>query len=260
MNSFKKLAKLSSFLIPAGGFAYLTNQLYFGNTQHVHTYVDNEVVGYFKQYVEDNNLVSPHLYKNYQKKYKFDHFFEKGVLKDIEGLAGYNIFLDKAFNDVLNDEAELSQEEKKNLLSKAKVHCTFAPNYKLQGHKGIVHGGFTSTLFDNVSGCLAFMACDFTPAVTAYLNVNYNKPMTIDTEYVAVIEVEKIEGRKVFLKGKIVDKDNNVYTTMDTLYIKMKWDNSYLKHLYKSLLLDKKLFGVGQAAKEKVDTSLVQVQ
>ena len=239
MKSFKKFSKWGLALLPAGAFAYFTNNYYFGSAHVVHNTPNQITSEYFKQYIQDNNLITPSIYKNYQRKYKFDHFFEKGVLKDLEGLQDYNLLLPKDYYEKITVDTEISKEEKMKLFSQAKIHCTFTPNSTLQGQEGILHGGFTSTLFDNIAGCLAFTTCDFTPAVTAYLNVRYNKPMAVDQEYVAVIEVEKIEGRKVFLKGKIVDKENNVYTTMDTLYVKIKWDNFYLKQLYKSLLLDK---------------------
>lgn len=122
----------------------------------------------------------------------------------------------------------------------AKLHCTFTANTKLQSHSGFVHGGFTSTLFDNVAGCLAFMASDFAPAVTAYLNVNHESPLNVGTEYVAIVEVEKVEGRKVFLKGKVVDKENKVYTSMESLFIQPKWANLFLTKLYRGFLLDRK--------------------
>jgi len=248
MKAFKQFAKFGMFIAPAGGLAYFASERYFRNTHHVHSYAETEVPTYFKNYTEENNLVSSSLYKNYQMKYKFDHFFEKGVLKGLDGVTGYNLLLNKSYNDVVSEITRFSGEERRKMHEEAKIHCTFVPTEKVQGYDGLVHGGFTSTLYDNVAGCLAFMACDFTPAVTAYLNVNYNKPMTVGTEYVAVIEVEKMEGRKVFLKGKIVDKDNNVYTTMETLYVKMKFNNYYIKHLCRSVLTDRSTIPASESA------------
>jgi len=239
MKSFKKLSKLGLFLIPTGTLAYFSSNYYLASPHPIHNANDQVLSDYFKQYIQENNLITPSLYKNYQRKYRFDHFFEKGVLKDLEGIQDYHLLIPKDYFEKLTAESQMSKEEKLKLHSQAKIHCTFTPNSKLQGNLGYVHGGFTTTLLDNLSGCFTFMLCDFSPAVTAYLNVNYNKPMPVDEEYVTVIEVEKIEGRKVFLKGKIMDKENNVYTTMDTLFVKIKWDNFYMKQLYKSLLLDK---------------------
>jgi acyl-coenzyme A thioesterase PaaI-like protein len=253
MHAFRKLAKWTAVLAPATGLAYLANHYNSMNEHHIHLLpgLESQLSPTFQRYISENNLTSPELYQNFQKKYKFDHFWEKGILKDLKGLVDYNIFIDRTYNDILVEDKELSKEDKQKLHSEAKIHCTFKTTSKLQGNADAVHSGFISTLFDNVSGCLAFMACDLNPAVTAYLNVNYEKPVTVDQEYVAVIEVEKVQGRKVFLKGKIVDKDNNVCTTMESLFIKAKWDNFYLKNLYRSLLLDKKVEKITKKADEK---------
>jgi len=84
------------------------------------------------------------------------------------------------------------------------------------------------------------MACDLSPAVTAYLNVSHEMPMKIGDDYVAVVEVDRVEGRKVFLKGKIMDKEDNVYANMESLFVKPKKDSFYLRQLYKYLLIDTK--------------------
>jgi len=240
MRAFKTLAKLSLGLIPVGGAAYYANQYYFVSSQENSLSEPTITSDFFKQYIQENGLISPLLYRNYQQKYKFDHFFEKGVLKDLAGLRDYNLLVDQNFNEILAGQVQLSKEEKQKIASQGKIHCTFAPSSKLQGNQGLVHAGFTSTLLDNIAGILAFMACDYTPAVTAYLNVKHEKPMEVNSEYVAVLNIEKMEGRKIFIKGQIVDKEKNVYTTLDTLYIKVNFDNFYIKHLFKSLLLDNK--------------------
>jgi len=187
-----------------------------------------------------NNLVSPSLYKKYQKKYTFNHFFEKSILKDLEGLDNYNLYLNKSSHDALTEDGNLPEEKRQKLLEQAKLHCTFNAKSKLQGDTNTIHSGFTSTIFDNVAGCLAFMACDLSPAVTAYLNVSHEMPMKVGNDYVAVIEVDRVEGRKVFLKGKIMDQENNVYANMESLFVKPKKDAFYLRQLYKYLLVDKK--------------------
>jgi len=239
MRSFTKICKYGLALAPIGGIAYLShpNQI---QSQRAFKPEEPRLNSYFKQYVQENDLVSPGLYKKFQEKYTFNHFFEKGILKDLEGLENYNLFMNKAAHDALTDEVKVSNEQKKELLEQAKLHCTFSAKSKLQGNFNTIHSGFTSTIFDNVAGCLAFMACDLSPAVTAYLNVSHEQPMTVGNDYVAVVEVERVEGRKVFLKGKIMDKENNVYANMESLFIKPKQDAFYLRQIYKYFLVDKK--------------------
>jgi len=239
MKSFNKLFKYGLLLAPVGGFTYLNNASHPAAAQPINNLSNHQSSSYFKQYVEQNNLISPSLYKKYQAKYKFNHFFEKGLLKDLEGLDIYNLFLNKDYHNSLTNDRKVSQDNKQEVHEQAKMHCTFTANEKLQSASGNIHGGFTSTLFDNVAGCLAFMASDFSPAVTAYLNIRHEQPMKVGTDYVAVVEVDRIEGRKVYLKGKIVDKENNVYTNMESLFVRPKW-GGYLKHVYRYFLNDKK--------------------
>jgi len=220
-------------LASVGSIAYLNHPHCLG--VQAQPCEEPKTYGHFRQYIEQNDLVTPALYKKFQEKYKFNHFFEKGVLKDLEGLDMYDVFINKDYHDGLAKGTAISEEGKSSIHENAKIHCTFSANTKLQCYGGNVHGGFTFTLLDNLSGCLAFMASDFAPAVTAYLNVKHEKPMGIGSEYMAVIEVEKVEGRKVFLKGKIIDKDHNVYSSMESLFIKPKWADTYLKPLYKIL-------------------------
>lgn len=35
--------------------------------------------------------------------------------------------------------------------------------------------------------------------------------------------IDKIDGRKVYLRAKLVDKDGNVYTEATALFIKVQW-------------------------------------
>lgn len=234
----RRLAKLGLFSVPAAGLAYFAHQSYFGNSQKVYTYNEPILSETLNQYVKENNLVTPLLYKNYQLRYNFDQFFEKSLLKTLAGLQSYNIFISEDYNDTLMNQPNLGPEEKHKLYDNAKLHCTFSATPALQSQQGVVHNGLISTLLDTTGGYLAFMACDFTPAVTAYANLSFQNPLEVGKDYVAVIEVDKVEGRKVFLKGQIIDKEKNVYTTLDTMFIKVKWDNFYIKNLYKSLLID----------------------
>jgi acyl-coenzyme A thioesterase PaaI-like protein len=239
MRSFTKLCKYGLALAPIGGIAYLSHPTQ-AHSQHAFKPEEPKLNGYFKQYVEENNLVSPALYKKFQEKYTFNHFFEKLILKDLEGLDNYKLFINKSSNDVLTEEVKVSEEQKKELLQQAKLHCTFSATSKLQGNTNAIHSGFISTIFDNAAGCLALVACDLSPAVTAYLNVSHQEPMTLGKDYVAVVEVDRIEGRKVFLKGKIMDKENNVYANMESLFVKPKKEIFGLKQVYKYFLVDKK--------------------
>eukprot|EP00330_Aristerostoma_sp_ATCC50986_P004010 CAMPEP_0114589398 /NCGR_PEP_ID=MMETSP0125-20121206/11849_1 /TAXON_ID=485358 ORGANISM="Aristerostoma sp., Strain ATCC 50986" /NCGR_SAMPLE_ID=MMETSP0125 /ASSEMBLY_ACC=CAM_ASM_000245 /LENGTH=244 /DNA_ID=CAMNT_0001786251 /DNA_START=56 /DNA_END=790 /DNA_ORIENTATION=+ len=241
MSFFKKSVKWGLFFGTLGTAAYFNRHFYFGAVHKKHTFDENDLSDHFQKYIKENDLVMPYHYQNYQKMYTLDHFFEKSILKDINGLNEYNIFLDRYYHDVITDNVVVSDEKRQELHDKAKIHCVFIPNSMLQGHVGIVHGGFLSTLLDNVSGALSFVVSDFSPCVTAYLNMNFRKPVQSGKEYIATIEVAKREGKKLFLKGKVFDKEGVVHCEMDSLFIKAKINNYYMGKIMKSILLEKKI-------------------
>ena len=47
----------------------------------------------------------------------------------------------------------------------------------MQAHSGIVHGGLVATLIDNAFGYLAGASSNMIPVATAFLNINYKKPI-----------------------------------------------------------------------------------
>lgn len=244
MSFWKKAAKWGIGLGTVGtvgAVGYFNRHFYFGHVHKKHTFDEEDLSSYFKEYIKENDLVMPYHYKNYQQVYAFDHFFEKAIIKELNGMNEYNIFLDRHYHDVITDSIEVTPQEREELHKNAKIHCVFIPNSQLQGHIGIVHGGFLSTLLDNISGALTFVASDFKPCMTAYLNMNFRKPVMIGKEYVATIEVDKIEDRKLFLKGKVVDKEGKLYCEMDSLFVKAKFNNYYMNKIVKSLLVDKKV-------------------
>ena len=69
------------------------------------------------------------------------------------------------------------------------------------------------------------------PVATANLNVNYKKPIKVGHDYMMNCFVEKHEGRKIFVKGIIVDQDHNVVSDASALMIQVKWGTSFWKDL-----------------------------
>ena len=61
--------------------------------------------------------------------------------------------------------------------------CVFSAKSALQGHFGIIHGGFLATLIDNLFGYLGTLSNDLVPVATANLNINYRKPIKVGREY-----------------------------------------------------------------------------
>ncbi|KAI8831248.1 HotDog domain-containing protein [Chytridium lagenaria] len=71
------------------------------------------------------------------------------------------------------------------------------------GHPGIVHGGLISALFDDYMGALFLMnASGKYSGFTANLSVDYRVPMPAPSTVAIVVWIEKVDGRKVYLRAE----------------------------------------------------------
>ncbi len=71
------------------------------------------------------------------------------------------------------------------------------------GHAGMVHGGLLATLMDEGMARCCFAALPNKICVTARLTVNYRAPTPAGGFVVLKAEVLKVEGRKVWVQGRI---------------------------------------------------------
>jgi thioesterase superfamily protein 4 len=97
----------------------------------------------------------------------------------------------------------------------------------INGFPAIAHGGFLTTLLDEEMGILLTannryasesMSPDIT-AMTVYMNVRFRAP--VETPGVVLVEamVEKREGRKTWLKARVVDKEGNECVTGEGMFV-----------------------------------------
>lgn len=97
----------------------------------------------------------------------------------------------------------------------------------LCGHVGIVHGGMLATLMDESMGRCGLAALPHQIGFTANLSVDYRKPVRAGTYIVIKAEVVKLEGRKVWVKGRIEGlgdgkKDGELLVEGEALFIEPK--------------------------------------
>jgi acyl-coenzyme A thioesterase PaaI-like protein len=91
---------------------------------------------------------------------------------------------------------------------------------KTNGHRGIVHGGIASLLFDDAFGFAYFFASGMMLGYTANLTVNYRNPLPENSEAVIRVFVKSVEGRKVHLVGRLESEDGQtLYSEASALYI-----------------------------------------
>ena len=223
-----KALKFALFGVPAsvGGYYAYTN--YFrGSRVAKEKLSDLNLSESYLDFIQQKNLVTPPFWQKMKEENSYRNFFFGGVLKQLQGVDEFGVYVDKSFNDVVNQTVTVTDEEKERIFNDAKLYCIFVPNVKVQGHEKIVHGGFTATLFDNMAGSLAFMLSDFNPVATAYLTINYRKPVRTGEEYHAEIYPTKMEGKKLYVNGKIKDVKGNVYAETEILFIRVQWKNKF---------------------------------
>ena len=88
------------------------------------------------------------------------------------------------------------------------------------GRNGAVHGGALAQMWDTVLGFAAFRLTRSVGQRTAYLHVNYRKIAPIDKELQVEARIDRTEGRKIFVAGRLLDGDA-VLSDAEALFVKL---------------------------------------
>lgn len=88
------------------------------------------------------------------------------------------------------------------------------------GRNGAVHGGCLGLLFDTIFGTGSLLLTDLRKLRTAYLNINYRKITPIEKELRYECTLDRVEGRKVFMTGRLLDGDE-VLAEAEALFVKL---------------------------------------
>lgn len=91
-----------------------------------------------------------------------------------------------------------------------------------QGPPKHVHGGVTAAIFDEALGGTAWF--NGFPVFTAQLNLTFKVPINIETKIFVDSWIEKIEKRKIYLKGLMVDSNDVVYAEATGIYLLQELD------------------------------------
>jgi acyl-coenzyme A thioesterase PaaI-like protein len=89
------------------------------------------------------------------------------------------------------------------------------------GRNGAVHGGSIGMLFDTVLGLTSSVLTGGPRQRTAYLHINYRQIVPIEKKLQIEAGVERVEGRKVFVSGRLCDGDI-VLTDAEALFVLLK--------------------------------------
>ncbi|MCW2530264.1 MAG: hypothetical protein JWM76_5124 [Pseudonocardiales bacterium] len=87
------------------------------------------------------------------------------------------------------------------------------------GGGSAAHGGTQPLLFDDLLGAQVNRARAGAGVRTAYLKVDYRKITPLDVELRFEVKVDRIEGRKTFVTGRLLDDEGNVLCDAEALFL-----------------------------------------
>ncbi|CAN0171154.1 unnamed protein product [Ectocarpus sp. 12 AP-2014] len=131
---------------------------------------------------------------------------------------------DNAFHDTLNNDNGISCPFVLNRPDQdgEGIEAVVRFGKSIAGHPKIVHGGVTALTFDNLFGMALFL--QNTGAVfTAYIKVDFKAPLPCLTTAVVDITVDRKEGRKLYVTGRLKSLDGTVtFSSAEALFVKPK--------------------------------------
>jgi thioesterase superfamily protein 4 len=90
----------------------------------------------------------------------------------------------------------------------------------VNGHIDICHGGFVSLVLDEVIGTAAdHVKPPDKLTMTAYLKVDYKKPVPTPSVVMCRAWIQRTEGRKMFGRGTVEDGEGTVMATGEGLFV-----------------------------------------
>jgi acyl-coenzyme A thioesterase PaaI-like protein len=89
------------------------------------------------------------------------------------------------------------------------------------GRNGAVHGGSLGMLFDTVLGLTAVLLTGSRRQRTAYLKIDYRHIVPIEKELQFDAGVDREDGRKIFVSGRLRDGDT-LLTEAEALFVRLK--------------------------------------
>ena len=104
------------------------------------------------------------------------------------------------------------------------------PKAEFESFPGIVHGGMSALLLDEVGGVLIQAKLNRF-AFTAHSIIRYHKAVYSENELIIVARIVKKFRRYVFVNGEILDKNGRILTSMSAVYFLP--NHSQFKHVSK---------------------------
>lgn len=103
-----------------------------------------------------------------------------------------------------------------------RVWATFTAREELQGYPGVLHGGITFALLDEVIGRAAMELDEESPwMMTAKAEMRYLSPVPIGEELTLMGELTRVRSRAVEGHGELRLSDGTVAVEATVLYVKV---------------------------------------
>lgn len=77
---------------------------------------------------------------------------------------------------------------------------------------------------------------DYKATATANFNLNYRKPIFVGKEYILIAELDKRQGRKIFINCKIINTEKEICLDGSLLFLGVDWGKNYTSSLFHNLL------------------------
>eukprot|EP00753_Platysulcus_tardus_P008371 PLAT15928.1.p1 GENE.PLAT15928.1~~PLAT15928.1.p1 ORF type:complete len:191 (-),score=42.76 PLAT15928.1:20-592(-) len=107
------------------------------------------------------------------------------------------------------------------------IHAALWLPKEAQGHPGLVHGGMTATILDQLTGA-AFVHSGHSPGFTANMTTDYRAPLPVPSTIAGSAWVHSVDGRKVWLRSELRSAPEWMGGTLlaesSVLYVKMDKD------------------------------------
>jgi acyl-coenzyme A thioesterase PaaI-like protein len=103
-----------------------------------------------------------------------------------------------------------------------RVWATFTARDEHQGYPGVLHGGITFALLDEVIGRAAMELDESSPwMMTAKAEMRYRKPVPLDEELTLIGELTRVRSRAVEGRGEVRLSDGTVAVEATAMYVKV---------------------------------------
>ena len=113
-------------------------------------------------------------------------------------------------------------------LEGGEVATVFTPKTIHEGHIGIMHGGMSAAILDELMG-RATLHVDINDDawvpryVTAEMTVKYRRPIAVGETMYGYAKIDKAEEKCCFVSSEVVDETGEIMATATGVYVKVHW-------------------------------------